>query len=453
VAGFRLELGSLVVLLVCGGLLWLEPPGTVGLLALGVAFLAAAAAPAAAVAAAVASLPLTYRPVTLPGGAFSLLELAILAATVGTALSIVWGARRPGWLPRVRAGFLPWETTIAAAWLLVAGSLSLAFVAEPGRLDESLRGFRWTIVEPLALFVVCRFAFAASGNRLAVAALVAVGAATGLAAVGEALLGNGLEASGVTRATLLYPHPNNLAFLLERVAVFATVLVLIRWRTVPAYLAAGLALAGVGATFSRGAWLGVAVAIGAVLARDRGRRKGLLYLAAAATIVLGSAAIVGERLLDPGGNGVEATRLPIWRSSLRMIADHPWTGVGLDQFYYQYWRRYVEPAGWPERYTSHPHDLILDVWLSLGILGPVWLVLIVGSLIVVGRRWQRTGGVPVVAVAAAAALAAGAVHGLVDNGYFLPDLAAMTWILIALMERPALSPATDRPRFSPDRPA
>jgi O-antigen ligase len=193
------------------------------------------------------------------------------------------------------------------------------------------------------------------------------------------------------------------------------------------------------------------VGIGAVLLLDRSRRHGLVYLAGVAGLAIGAVAIAGERLLDSGGSGVEATRFPIWRSSLRMIADRPWTGVGLDQFYYQYWRRYVEPAGWAERYTSHPHDLILDVWLRLGILGPIWLALIVGGVIVVGRRWQQTGCVPAVAVAAAAALATGAVHGLVDNGYFLPDLAAMTWILVALMERPvADSLATASPRLGPN---
>ena len=52
-----------------------------------------------------------------------------------------------------------------------------------------------------------------------------------------------------------------------------------------------------------------------------------------------------------------------------MIRDHPWTGVGLDQFLGQYSRRYVRIEGWPEHYTSHPHDIVLDFWLSLGIPG------------------------------------------------------------------------------------
>ena len=38
---------------------------------------------------------------------------------------------------------------------------------------------------------------------------------------------------------------------------------------------------------------------------------------------------------------------------------------------------------------------------------------------------------------------AGATHGLIDNGYFLPDLAVMTWFLIALFERQASGASTD----------
>jgi hypothetical protein len=46
------------------------------------------------------------------------------------------------------------------------------------------------------------------------------------------------------------------------------------------------------------------------------------------------------------------------------------------------------------------------------------------------------------AVAGAAALTAGAVHGLVDNAFFLPDLAVLTWVSVALL--------IDAPRVAPE---
>jgi hypothetical protein len=40
---------------------------------------------------------------------------------------------------------------------------------------------------------------------------------------------------------------------------------------------------------------------------------------------------------------------------------------------------------------------------------------------------------PALAIAGGAALAAGLVHGLVDNAFFLADLAVLTWFSITLL--------------------
>ena len=114
-----------------------------------------------------------------------------------------------------------------------------------------------------------------------------------------------------------------------------------------------------------------------------------------------------------------------------MIRDHPFTGVGLDQFLGQYSRRYVGLEGWPERYTSHPHNLLLDFWLSLGSAGiaVLWLIIeVTWRRVIVALRtpfWS-------IQRAAIAAVAAGLVHGLIDNSFFLPYLATMTWLGLGL---------------------
>jgi putative inorganic carbon (hco3(-)) transporter len=53
------------------------------------------------------------------------------------------------------------------------------------------------------------------------------------------------------------------------------------------------------------------------------------------------------------------------------------------------------------------------------------------------RRGLRMARVPMarpLALGALAALAAALVHGLVDNFYFVPDLAIAFWLLLALVE-------------------
>jgi putative inorganic carbon (hco3(-)) transporter len=195
--------------------------------------------------------------------------------------------------------------------------------------------------------------------------------------------------------------------------------------------------------------LGAAVGLAPLIYIIRPRFAWRLYGAGVAVVVVVFALVARARFFATGSEGQESTRELIWKSSLRMLNDHRLTGVGLDQFLYQYGRRYVEPAGWAERYTSHPHNLILDVWLNLGILGLVvfaWLAIEVARAIQALRSTRGVGNA--VAVAAAGALVAGVAHGMVDNFFFLPDLAALTWIYFALLEARHSVSANEQPLSS-----
>src|SRR5262249_26712469 len=261
--------------------------------------------------------------------------------------------------------------TAAAAVLIVLGIFSLFTVADPRHLTESVRELRVVIVEPVAALVLTRWALRHNGARLLLLGLLGAGIAVSLSALVQLVTGHGeVIGNGVARATGPYPHPNNLALYLERVGLVAAALSLSDARHRRLYLPVALVIgAGLAATLSRGALLAV-IAGGAlllvVLRPPRGWRW--FGLATALPIVVFAIA-AGDRLFSTGTSGVTSSRELIWRSSLRMVADHPIFGVGLDQFLYQYAPRYVQPAGWPERYTSHPHNLVLDVWLSLGLAG------------------------------------------------------------------------------------
>jgi len=142
--------------------------------------------------------------------------------------------------------------------------------------------------------------------------------------------------------------------------------------------------------------------------------------------------VAGDRILSLFSGGSGSLRLAIWQSSLAMIRDHPITGVGLDQFLYQYAPRYVLPEAWPERFTSHPHNIVLDLWLRLGIMG---LGVAAAYVVVLVRRVHRIVGQQTrLGLGALGALVAGATHGLVDNGYFLPGLALAFWLVTAIID-------------------
>ncbi len=406
---------------------------------------AATASPPAALASILVGLPLVFHPLRLGGGLFSAVELGAVVGSVALACRfLVLLCRRQLRLTLIR---LWWPAAISwpVATLLLVATASLATVADPGYRPESLREYRTVILEPLAVFGLCRWCFGSPDTRRwAAAALVAAGVAVALVALWQVTVRfNVLVADGVPRARVTYPHPNNLALYLERVSVFgvgwgASALTKGDRRGWFTGAAGIVVLAGTMVTFSRGAFMAAVVGL-AVVATVIGSRRAWVVLGGGLGVLVVLLLILPRsRLLASGGEGAESTRILIWRASLRMVRDHPVFGVGLDQFLYQYWRRYVEPAGWPERYTSHPHNLLLDVWLRLGILG------------VAGASWFTYGVARVVqrsgllrsersdlAVGAVAALSAGLAHGLLDNAFFLPDLAIMTWFFVALIEAEA----------------
>jgi O-antigen ligase len=386
--------------------------------------------------------PWSFHLIPLAGLHFGPIELAIGCAAVGRLTRLLLDDGVVAVRREVTDLWSRRTLTLPVLAIVLAAVISLATVAEVDYRRESLREFRLVIVEPIIFFLLARIAVRReSGRALAVLALLGTGVATAVWAVGQTVFEvGGVSADTTFRARAAYPHPNNLAFYLERLGVFALALGLLgggrlagaigRWAAL--ILAAGLVC-----TFSRGAALGFAAGTMVVLLIRRERRLWVVFAAAAAVVVVVSVIAARDRLLAAGGEGTVPTRVLIWRSSLAMALDYPIFGVGLDQFLPQYWRRYVEPAGWPERYTSHPHNLILDLWLRLGILGLAAFTWLGGVIVVLALAAWRAVSQPaerVIAVGAIAALVAGLVHGLVDNAFFLPDLAVMTWMFIVLID-------------------
>jgi O-antigen ligase len=388
-------------------------------------------APGSGVAAVLLAVPTMFHLYPMPRGSFSLLELAILVSAAGTGILVLMRMPKNGWSD-LRSLLTPAEIVVPVAALLVATALALLNLADPTYRSESLREVRTVIVEPLIFLATARIVMRDRIARWwAAAALVGGGAAISIAAIIQVLGGfGGVEAGTIVRATVTYTHPNNLSFYLERTLLFSAALLFLRPRWWPAWVLCGVQAAGLGLTFSRGAFLAVAVGL-AFLLLFHGMRRAILGLLAGG-IVFGVLAVLiaPDRLIDAGGSGSEPTRFAIWRSSLRMVRDHPIFGVGPDQFLYQYLRRYVEPEGWAERYTSHPHNLVLDVWLRLGVLGlAAFAALFVGVANLVRRSMAHLRNDPF-ATGALAALFGGLAHAMVDNGFFLADLATMTWFFV-----------------------
>nr|HID12866.1 O-antigen ligase domain-containing protein [Anaerolineae bacterium] len=192
-------------------------------------------------------------------------------------------------------------------------------------------------------------------------------------------------------------------------------------------------------SFSRGALLlGLPVAVLVMGWRAGGRYRWV----ALALVVAGALALVPllrvprfASMLDLQ-QGSTFFRLELWRSSLALVREHPWFGVGPGNFQAAYRTRYILPSAWQEFNLEHPHNVYLDHWTRLGLLG------VLAGLAVQVAFFKAQSPKPKsqrsrpeassISLGLAGSMAALLAHGLVDNTLFFPDLALVFFLTLAL---------------------
>lgn len=436
-------------------------------------------------------LPLTFPFWYVPKRVFghTVFPLSEIALVVCVAVAIGYGARQfmrqvrergPHTQPRWAYLYIPtWQDAVGAtrarlglslargAALFVAGTTIGVLVAR--RPHEALRAWRWEVVEPLVyLALVLLFARRRGAARLLIwsflgsALLVATLAAVQVfwlhatftpLADGNRLVPYATSSGGVPRATaLIYGSGNSLGAWVGRALPLVVALVLARgdvsrrerWLAIVVGLACLPALVW---SQSRGAELaaGIACVVVACLAL----RRPLLLVGAAAigavATLWDSAALLHTALAGHGSSG--EVRTLVWLAALHMIRDHPLFGIGPDQFLYYYSSKYTNhpywilmlnghrTLAWREPDLAQPHNLLLDLWLSGGLLALAGFVIVLAAF---WKRalalWQRgTGWTAAAAPGVGGAVLAGMLHGMVDNAYFAPDLALVFWWAIAVI--------------------
>lgn len=196
-------------------------------------------------------------------------------------------------------------------------------------------------------------------------------------------------------------------------------------------------------THSYAAWISLLAALALFLFLGRvsifsGRKKIALLLLLAGVFVVGvfleSGSDKWQSLATLAPRSSLASRVMIWESATRIIADHPVLGIGLGRFqetylaYQQYFPPYLEWA------VPQPHNLYLALWLQTGLIGLCgFCLLIVGWI-------RRMSGLLCSAASAdtkkistllLTLLTFFLILGLADTPFFKTDLAFMFWLLIA----------------------
>ncbi len=135
-------------------------------------------------------------------------------------------------------------------------------------------------------------------------------------------------------------------------------------------------------------------------------------------------------------DGTWFIRFRLWQATLNMLRDFPLAGVGLDNFLYSY-DSYRLPEAWREPSLSHPHQILLHFWVALGLPG---LCFLFWQQITFWRAWWRAQGrsqngtlARALLVGLGASMASTLAHGMIDNSYFLVDLAFVWMLTFALV--------------------
>jgi putative inorganic carbon (HCO3(-)) transporter len=207
-----------------------------------------------------------------------------------------------------------------------------------------------------------------------------------------------------------------------------------RWLLVPWLIA----LAGLAATYTRGAWLGFAAGVGTLLPLTR-RGRWLLVggLVIVGLVIFAGSQTLRQRLLtmgDPNDPTVRE-RIFMWRSGVAMWRDHPWLGVGPGGVKREY-ARYALPEAVKKR-TGHVHNTPLQILVERGVLGlaawlAIWVAFYARAIRLLRRLSNEAQLERALVVGSLAAITGFLVGGLSEHNFGDSEVVMVAWAILAL---------------------
>lgn len=204
---------------------------------------------------------------------------------------------------------------------------------------------------------------------------------------------------------------------------------------------------------SRGGLLALVAAGLVVLFQSRGRRGMMLLIGAAfAVVLLISPVSPMRRLLHPSGGDVTAAndRLELWSAGLRMVAEHPLTGIGLGNFKAEV-PQYLLPG---QHIDFIAHNTYIEMAADLGLPGLAifsWILLVTFKSLTRARQ-RATEADSTMLYCAASGLFAGLAGFCVAMFFLSAEFLKLLWFAVffaAAIEPLAASAASER--FAVDR--
>ncbi len=145
---------------------------------------------------------------------------------------------------------------------------------------------------------------------------------------------------------------------------------------------------------------------------------------------------VRNKVLFQGTSG--QIRQYVYGETLSMLKDHPWQGGGLARYqksilpYHKV--GYLVDGKWqPIEIYLYPHNIFLNFWSELGILGLIGFLTFFGVLIYVIKQKNFDENQGLFKSLVVASFLVIIIHGLVDVPYFKNDLSVMWWAIVILL--------------------
>ncbi len=335
--------------------------------------------------------------------------------TVQRAVSTVW--KSFGWY---RAPLI---------LMLIAGIVSTIIAPD---ILSALGILKAYIVEPMLIAIIVKSVMTerADVDRI-ITALIASGTIVGALAILQVLTHIGIPDAWIieNRATSVFDYPNAVGLFLAPIVTIATVRFPLRTshfvlRALPILLMLG----GIVVAKTEAALVAIpaALVIISLVAPLSARIKyGVvaLSIASACAVSIFAPSLVQKIALHDSSGLVRRAQ---WSETLRMLADNPLLGAGLNG--YPTALAPYHDATFYEIF-QYPHNIFLNVWSELGLLGLTGLI--IGAVLIARTTWRRKNDVLVLAFSAA--LLVMLIHGLVDVPFFKNDLAILTGFLLVGM--------------------
>jgi len=363
----------------------------------------------------VASLPAYLLRTELLGVPTTLLELMGLVFLLA-------------WLLRVRKlPFRDLNNFFGLSLLLIVAAATLSVFVAPNVM-AALGVWKAFFIEPILLMLVIREMIFTKQVRvkelflaLGVSALV-----ISLVGVIQWITGMGIPVPWdiERRITSLFDYPNAVGLFLGPIIVIGTLSVVITkgWERIFWISASTLSLIAVIAAQSEAALVAlVATFIIAGLTHNKTRIASLAATTILILITTLTPALFQKLTLHDYSGEVRRSQ---WTETAELLKNHWLLGAGLSGY-----PTALAPYHEATEYEifQYPHNILLNIWVELGLLGVVAFGLLGFILIQTAR--QKPSRAQIIALFVLLEMT---IHGLVDVPYFKNDLSLLTWLMIAI---------------------